>query len=105
MNWVKLYYSPRHSGFSLKLGRKGSRSARVTGPTRAVCAASLVYFSWSFEDDEDNGEEINQGSFFCWWHRTAEASRTAQRGRSGGLTSMQKQTLVKLNVLKAGGCC
>lgn len=35
----------------------------------------------------------------------AEASGTAQKGRSGGLTSMQKQTLVKLNVLKAGGCC
>lgn len=49
--------------------RKKKASAILPGvkrPTLAVCdkhAQSLVYFSSSFEDDEDNGEVINRGSF------------------------------------------
>lgn len=71
-------------------------------------AASDVYFSSGFEDDEDNGEVINQGSFFFFVLFFSLVARwtgggTAQKGGSGVLTSTQKQTLVKLNVLRASG--
>lgn len=56
--------------FHLKPFRKKKKASAVLPgvkrPTLAVCdkhAQSLVYFSSSFEDDEDNGEVMNRGSF------------------------------------------